>query len=273
MKKPLIISLVALAAISCGNSSNRFPDIGQKGRIAVVAHRGFWNCEAAGMSQNSIASLKAAQDSGLWGSEFDIHLTKDRKVIVNHDGSINGKEIEEYNFSDFDSDLLPNGEKRPSLDEYLAQGEKCRTTMLVMEIKPCSTPELEDILVDKSIQALKDHGLFSPDRVLFISFSKHICDRIAADAPAFVNQYLNGDLTPAELAADGINGWDYEQGIILENHNEWIKEGHDLGMSTNVWTVNEEEDAAALIELGVDAITTNFPLMVRDLLGEKECTR
>lgn len=273
IKKLLFISLVALTAVSCGVSSPKFPKVSQGGKTAIVAHRGFWNCEAAGFSENSIASLKAAQDCGLWGSEFDIHLTKDLKVMVNHDNSINGKKIEEYNFSDFDNDLLPNGEKRPTLDEYLAQGEKCATTMLVIELKSCSTQEHEDILVDKTIEALKAHRLFSPDRVLFISFSKHMCDRIAADAPKFVNQYLNGDIAPAALSADGINGWDYHWQVVLEKHPEWVKEAHGLGMSTNIWTVNEEDKAGKAISLGVDAITTNDPLMVRRLLGGKECTR
>ena len=32
--------------------------------IAVVAHRGFWNCEEAGFARNSIAALKCARDFG-----------------------------------------------------------------------------------------------------------------------------------------------------------------------------------------------------------------
>ena len=272
-KKLLIISLVALAAVSCGVTSPKFPKVKQSGKTAIVAHRGFWNCKEGGFSENSIASLKAAQDFGLWGSEFDIHLTKDLQVMVNHDNSINGKKIEDHNFSDFDNDLLPNGEKRPTLDEYLVQGAKCKTTMLVIELKSCDTKEHEDILVDKTLAALKAHNIFSPDRVLFISFSKHMCDRIAADAPKFINQYLNGDIAPAQLAADGINGWDYHFNTVLDKHPEWVKEAHDLGMSTNIWTVNDEERTKGAIALGVDAITTNFPLMVRGILGDKECTR
>ena len=266
----LAISLAALTAVSCGSTPETKSVLPKDGQTAIVAHRGFWNCEAGGMSENSIASLKAAQDCGLWGSEFDIHITRDHQIIVNHNDDINGKVIEEHDMADFDSDLLPNGEKRPTLDEYLTQGEKCATTLLVMELKSCSTPELEDILVDKSLKALKDHKLYSPDRVLFISFSKHICDRIASDAPEFINQYLSGDIAPADLASDGINGLDYEQRTILETHPEWIIQARELGLSTNVWTVNKEENARPLIEMGVGAITTNFPLLIREILADKE---
>ena len=41
-------------------------------------------------------------------------------------------------------------------------------------------------------------------------------------------------------------------------------------MSVNAWTVNDEKDMLKMIELGIDAITTNYPLVARELLGDKE---
>ena len=41
-------------------------------------------------------------------------------------------------------------------------------------------------------------------------------------------------------------------------------------MSVNVWTVNKEKDIKAMIDLGVDCITTNDPALVRKLLGKRE---
>lgn len=275
-KRILIISFVAALAASCGPVSgvstlpvNDFPKTDQKGRTAIVAHRGFWNCEAAGFSENSIASLKAAQDNGFWGSELDIHLTADGVVMVNHDSSINGKKISEHNYADFATDLLPNGEKRPTFDEYLDQAQKSRKTMLIIELKAQPSEGREDILVEKTIAALKAHKLYSPGRVAFISFSRYMCEKIATAAPKFINQYLNGNLSPDELAKMGINGWDYHQKVV-ESNSGWISTAHGLGMSTNVWTVDDQDKARNFIGLGVDAITTNEPLMVRSLLGGKE---
>ena len=62
----------------------------------IVAHRGFWNCEEAGYAKNSIASLRCAQQAGVWGSEFDVNMTADSVLIVFHDSSIDGKKIEAY---------------------------------------------------------------------------------------------------------------------------------------------------------------------------------
>lgn len=267
------MSILALA--SCGNAAktssrhNGFPAVNQAGKTAIVAHRGFWNCEEAGFSENSIASLKAAQDNGFWGSEFDIGLTADSVVIVNHDNTIDGLRISKTPWSVLQSHLLPNGERRPLLEEYIEQGAKCSTTMLICEFKPQGSDEMEDVLVDKTFEAFRERGMMDPGRVAFISFSRHISERVAALAPQFINQYLNGELSPSALSELGINGWDYHQSVA-KSHSNWVAEAKSLGMSTNVWTVNRESDIRAMAELHVDAITTNEPLLAREILGSKE---
>ena len=282
MKQILSISLLAaivLLAASCSATRNlsrtpgNFPALDQQGKVAIVAHRGFWKSEAAGMSENSIASLKAAQDAGLWGSECDVHITADDVVIVNHDPTIEGKKIATHNFADFANDLLPNGERRPTLDEYLDQAAKSKTTKLVIELKKQPSEDREDLLVAKTIATLKVHNLYNPERVLFISFSKYMCDLIAKLCPEFVNQFLSmdpiGNHDPLIYGSQDINGVDYHY-KMFRAHPEWIQNAHDKGMSTNAWTVNKEDDIRKMIELGVDAITTNEPLLVREILGDKE---
>ena len=275
----LILAAAVVAAASCSSAKKLttanydFPSADQGGKTAIVAHRGFWKSEAGGMSENSIASLKAAQDNGFWGSECDVHITADDIVIVNHDGTIGGKKIATHNYEDFAQDLLPNGEKRPTLDEYLVQAAKSRGTKLIIELKPQAKEEREDLLVEKVIAALKDHKLYDPERVLFISFSRHICEVIAAGHPQFINQFLSSEFTkdenPANYAARGINGVDYHFKMFVL-HPAWVKTAHQLGMSVNAWTVNGKKDIQEMINLGLDAITTNEPLLTRELLGDKE---
>ena len=278
--KLLLVSAALLAAAACSpakklsySPESGFPVIDQQGQIAIVAHRGFWKSEQGGMSENSIASLKAAQDAGLWGSECDIHITADDVVIVNHDNSIEGKKIATHNFSDFASDLLPNGERRPTLDEYLTQASKCSTTKIIVELKPQSAEAREDVLVAKTIEAIKAHGLYDPERVLFISFSRHICDLIAEGHPQFVNQFLSTNFVknenPELYAERGINGVDYHY-KMFSIRPEYVSKAHELGMSVNAWTVDNDADIKEMINVGVDAITTNNPIRVRELLGNKE---
>ena len=122
-------------------------------KVAITAHRGYWKCEGSGYAQNSIASLANAQEQMFWGSEFDVHLTADSVLVINHDADIQGIDIKTNPYSAIKDLVLPNGEKLSTIDDYLAQGEKTANTMLVCELKAGLTPELEDVLVDESVAA------------------------------------------------------------------------------------------------------------------------
>lgn len=223
----------------------------------VCAHRGFWQCEEAGYAQNSIASLKLAQEAGFWGSEFDVHLTADSVAVVNHDPTLNGIPIHTSTYRELLNTHLKNGEFIPTLNEYLHQGAKSGC-MLVLEIKPQDTVEATLELAMRCVWQLRAHGLLDPSRVMFISFSYDACKWIAANLPGFQNQYLEGVEEPEKVFADGINGIDYHY-IAFHKHPDWVARAHALGMTVNVWTVDDPEEMRYLKDLGVDVITTNCP--------------
>ena len=238
-------------------------------QIGIVAHRGYWNCEAAGFARNSLASLRAAQEAGFWGSEFDVNMTKDSVLMVFHDSSIEGKRIEHYPFSAFADFRLENGETIPTLEQYLAQAQKSEKTKLVFEMKQHLTPYFEDIAVRKSVDLLKAYGLLSPERVIFISFSLHVCREFARLCPGFTVQYLGSDLWPNEVYDNGLNGIDLNIGDFLMT-SRYHDEAREKGMSINVWTINNPEDMQKAINVGIDQLTTDEPLKARHLLGERE---
>lgn len=241
----------------------------QDGKVAIAAHRGFWQAESAQGAQNSIAALKESIENNFWGSELDVHLTSDNVIIVNHDGSIQGIEIRSNPYSAFADFRLKNGESVPSLDEYLTVARKGKKCMIVLEIKDQRDHEKNIVLTKLAIQALKEGKVYKPNRAMFISFALDVCEFLAKEAPDFTNQYLSGDKSPAELKEMGINGLDYHY-KKFQNHPEWVAEAHALGMSVNVWTVDDEEVMREMIDLGVDCITTNKPLVLRGILGEHE---
>ena len=262
MMNSLISVVLLLFACLHGQAGDRHP-------VAIVAHRGYWTAPGLNEAQNSVAALREAQAFGCWGSEFDVHLTADNIVVVNHDPTREGKEIQTTAYKELRNLSLSNGEPLPTLCEYLAQGVVCEKTMLVLELKPQYSREREDILIEKAFDALRLYNLFDPGRVTFISFSHYICQRLAELAPGFNNQYLNGDIPPEELHLEGVNGIDYKYKVLYQ-HPEWIRDAHRCGMSVNVWVVNKEEDIRRMIEMGVDFITTNDPPFVRQILGDLE---
>ena len=94
-----------------------------------------------------------------------------------------------------------------------------------------------------------------------------MCKRLAEKLPEYTVQDLNGEKTPETLKKAGINGLDYKYKVLKVN-KKWTAKARKLGMSTNTWTVNKAEDIKAMYEQKVDMLTTDFPLLARDLLKE-----
>ena len=261
MKKSILILTLLIMVIPSTLEARRK----ENRKTDIVAHRGFWNCEEAGYAKNSIAALRCAQEAGFWGSEFDVNITADSVLIVYHDGEIDGKKIEDHPYSEFKDFKIANGETIPTIDEFLAQGKKYPATKLVYEFKPQSNPETENTFVNLAIANLAENGLLDPDRVMFISFSRNICERLARMLPGYTVQYLNSDMDPDQLHELKVNGVDYNHEVFVKNP-KWYKMARKNGMSVNAWTVNKEEDMVRMIKLGVDQITTDYPLELRALL-------
>ena len=240
-------------------------------QTGIVAHRGFWNCDEAGYAKNSVAALRCAQEAGFWGSEFDVNMTSDGELIVHHDSDVEGKKIEEHPYSEFKDFKIANGETIPTIDQYLEQGKKYPETMLVYELKPHSCSEVEDRFVEITYKKLEEHGLMDPERVMFISFSLHMCEKIAKEHPEFTVQFLGSSKNPEELAKMGINGVDYNH-MVFTLYKKWYRLARKNDMSVNAWTVNKDGDIRRMLKLGVDQLTTDNPLEARAIMKDMKIT-
>ena len=247
------IGLCAFALVACILSI--------QAQTQVIAHRGFWKTE--GSAQNSITALEKAADAKLYGSEFDVLMTADGKIVVNHDNTIEGMAIPETPYKKLKNLKIKNGEKLPTLKNYLKKGKKLNI-QLILEAKPLPTKEMEDQAIATIVKMVKKMGL--EKQVEYISFSLNMCEQLAKLTPESEIAYLEGNIAPAELKKKGINGIDYHVNVILNKHPEWVKEAHDLGMKVNVWTVNNESEMRKLIDMKVDYITTDQPLETKALL-------
>jgi glycerophosphoryl diester phosphodiesterase len=233
----------------------------QAQKTQVIAHRGFWKTKGA--AQNSIASLVKADSIHCYGSEFDVWLTADDHLVVNHDGTFKGVKMETSTEKECTAIILKNGENLPSFKEYAKKAKRLKTH-LILELKAHSTPEKETKAVGKILKKVKDAGLAA--RTEYISFSLHAVKEFIRLAPKGTPvYYLEGDLSPQELKKMGCAGPDYHINIY-KKHPEWISECHMLGMRVNVWTVDSPSDMKWLISQKVDFITTNEPTLLQSIL-------
>lgn len=245
----------------------------------VIAHRGFHATE--GSCRNSIAALQKAQELGIYGSECDINLTKDGKIVVAHggmhpdksvhkDNNLKRVDIQKSKLAKIHEIPLENGELMPTFEEYLVQTQKDPYTKLIIEVKSHATPEQETKIVKQTVKLVAKYGL--QERVEYIAFRPWVCFELKRFAPkGTAIAYLNGDYKPDYVKGMGMTGIDYKLDV-LKKHPKWIKQCQKLGMTVNVWTVNKEEDLRWVIEQGVDYITTDDPVLAKKLIAEM-CTK
>ncbi len=231
----------------------------------VIAHRGAW--KNTGTPQNSIASLREAIRLGCYGSEFDVHMSADSVIYLSHDHTIQGVAIERATAAEIAKVRLSNGEPLPTLEAFLRAGAGQKKTRLVLEIKASQISKERTLeLTRRSLQLVEQLKL--KKMVDYISFDYDACKLVKQLDPRANIAYLTGDKAPAAVAADGINGLDYNQGIYKRNEG-WIREARDLGLSLNVWTVNNRDMLAWYMEQKMDFITTDEPELLLELLKKK----
>jgi glycerophosphoryl diester phosphodiesterase len=206
--------------------------------------------------------------------EAEKTIEKQPDSALNYLGRVNSDlqdalQAQEYYLKAYDKlkDLkLKNGEKLPTLADYLEAGKKLPDVQLILEIKPHKTKAQEDQIAETTVKMVKEYGL--EKQVEYISFSMNICEQLARLTPKSEIAYLKSDIAPKDVKAKGANGIDYHY-KAFEKHPEWVKEAHELGMKVNVWTVNNEKDMKKMIDLNVDYITTDQPLEAAALVAGK----
>ena len=238
--------------------SNDFPN-------CVIAHRGAW--KSTGLPQNSLASLKAAIDMGCGGSEFDIHMTADSVLVINHDADFFGTPIQTNVYDSLLSKKLSNGEQIPLLKDFLLLGKQQSKTKLVLEIKPSVRgKEWAKATARKVVQIV--HQLGAKDVSVYISFDYDILLEVLQVDPKATVQYLSGNKSPEEVKKDGITGLDYNYNVYQKNPL-YIEQSKSLGLQLNAWTVNKKEQMEWLLTNGFQFITTDEPELLIEIISEK----
>lgn len=234
----------------------------------VIAHRGAW--KKNNLPENSIASLKEAIRIGCHGSEFDVHMTADSILVVNHDADFQGLHISKVTYKQLQEKKLSNGESIPTLENYLKAGITQKKTKLILEIKPSNVSRDWDMeLTARSVAMVKK--LKAEAWVDYISFGYDILQKVLAINPKAKVAYLKGDVSLEKLKQDGFYGADYHFSVYQKG--EWFLKAKELGLTINAWTVNEIADMEWLLKSKIEFITTNEPEVLLGLIQEKNKQR
>lgn len=251
-------TILALATLLFANCTTQ-----KEETTKVIAHRGYWDCE--GSAKNSITALEMSAKIGVWGSEFDVHLTADSVLIIYHDGEINGTPIKTSNYADIKDVKLSNGETLPTLEAFLLKATELKDLKLIFELKSQGDKERNWLAAEKSVEMVNALGL--ADRTEYISFDIEACLAFKHYAPKAHVVSLSSVKTPNEVKELGLDGYDYHYSLLQKNPT-WAQEAVELGLTSNVWTVNTPELMKEMLDLKINYITTDKPVELLEMIGE-----
>lgn len=225
----------------------------------MICHRG----ASAYAPENTLASFQQAYDRGGRWVEFDVMLTKDDVAIVMHDetldrttngtGNVADKTYDEILALDagswFGAEFL--GQKIPTLVEALQLLNDLEMNMEV-EIKPTAGRGVETAQI--TYELLDDYWPMLARPPLMSSWDPVALEEITRLDPDLVVGSVIDTLEEVD-AATGI--------VVSVNHNlldsnmmQRLKSQFELVLP---YTVNDQHRARELLDMGADAIFTDYP--------------
>lgn len=229
----------------------------------VWAHRG-WSGK---YPENTIPAFKAALSLGVDGIEFDVHLTRDGKIVVLHDarlerttngmGPVSNYTLAEIKALDAGSWFHPTyiGTPIPTLAEVLILiGQHPTPVDINIEIKVGDAPyqDLEELVW----QQVCDFGLM--EQTIISSFHHGVLRKLKTN-------YKDANVgllyrSPADMIHEAIY---FDAKAIHPRHTTitppLVAMMHQHGIKVNAWTANRPRDIVRVRRMNVDAVITNHP--------------
>lgn len=228
----------------------------------MIAHRGVSGLER----ENTCPAFVAAGNRSYFGIETDIHVTKDGKFVVIHDEtvtrvsngrySMNVEEVEasllnEVTLPDKDGSIHRQDIRIPMLKDYISICKKYEK-IAVLEIK--NHFQEEDL--KRLVTEIEADGYL--DSMIFISFDLENCVNLRKLLPNAKIQFLTEkEVTDAMISMLKENRLDLDL-YYPQVNQKVVEQLHAKGIEINCWTCDDKETAEAIVDMGVDYITSNI---------------
>ena len=219
----------------------------------VIGHRG----AMAYATENTIASFREAKKRGAAWVEIDVKLTADGVPVVMHDESLKRTmDVHRLVARTSCAELPP---AVPTFEQaiacFLELGLGCN-----VEIKPCEGREAETArVVVETLRRCWPAALPAP---LLSSFKDESLEVAQKAAPEFARALLVSELGEdwrARAEAVGAVGMNVGRRKLTAEGALAVKRA---GYVLSVWTVNDPDEARAIVGMGADCIITDMPDVV-----------
>jgi glycerophosphoryl diester phosphodiesterase len=248
-------------------------------RPYVIAHRG-----ASGRyPENTLIAFRQAVADGADWVEFDVVSTQDGAIVVSHDtstdrctdgtGKIRSMTLEQIKSLDagIRRDGAFEGTRIPTLDETLDYFQNT-PVRLCIEIKGDTIDEFIDN-ARVTVYRLQQRAYLQ--RVVISSFNPDCLRAIKTWEPllstALDPMRQDGTYSPWQLCQQALR---CHANFLLHRHDtltpEIVDEARQHGFSLWTWTANTPDDMRRASAMGVDAIMTDYPDILRLLVDGKQ---
>lgn len=241
--------------------------------MKIIAHRG-----ASGeFPENTLLAFEQAIIQQADGIELDAQYhQKSGQFVLLHNDYITDENGEEFHYNDLAlSPLLTmNVGSQPITTLYDALTAINGRCLVNIELKIATTKSTDLKEITSALHLLLSNFIqkqsFCHSQFVISSFNHHLLAQIAQEFPHLNTAALIAccPLQLAKLAQDL-----HTQSInpsINCLHNALIEDAHQKGIEVWVYVVDRKRDIARCLQLGVDAIFTNYPnrtkLIVEELL-------
>lgn len=256
--------LLFLSIVSCQKGPR------EDDSFQIVAHRG----ASAYAPENTRIAIQTAVEKEADCAELDVRMTRDGRLVLMHDDSLERSTGRQGLVWDFRFEELKNleagawfspefeGEPIPTLEEIidLARG----SIKLNIEIKTSRWQLQSPELIARKVADLLHRKNFTGQAIV-TSFDRTVVDEIEYYAPKIRTGLIFEKEYP-ETVFDG--PWDALSVFHETVDEEFVRKTKLGGKKLYVWTVNEEEPIRKMLALGVDGIISDKPDLVRRILEE-----
>jgi glycerophosphoryl diester phosphodiesterase len=238
-------------------------------RIQLIGHRGY----NALYPENTMPSFEAALNVGVDYIETDVQLTKDGRLVLFHDNTLEHITGAEGKIADYTYDELLELDFGTSFEVSFAGTQIAALEELLALVKDSGCRiylELKDIgdvegFAEAVFDMVEQYGM--ADRCVFASFRYEYLEQIKAIDPN-VEILLNTTSDSTTLAEDFPA--EYYGLCVGTMTQDTVNALHQAGRTVFVWTVNTPDAVRSVIDMGVDGIVTNEPEWTGTLLNRQE---
>jgi len=242
----------------------------------VYAHRG----AAAEEPENTLPSFRRALELGADALETDVHLTADGEVVAIHDPdgqrvagvarTVRSASLAEVQSWDVGHVFVDAHGKRP----FVGRGYRVPTLAeLLVELAPVrlniDLKSEEPALVERFLEIVRGHD--AEGRVVAASFHAPVLQHLRSkgwrgESSLGRREFVACWLWPSRLRFGPPPGTRAQiptrSGPFRFATPGVVGKLHRIGLRVDFWTINEPEQAKALVALGVDGIMTDDPARI-----------